>query len=84
MLWSQDTRPKVIEELDNLSVTAMAKQLDKPWGALYKEQKEDYEDLARKETWRITRLPWPTTAWSNLMQKQGAAVCTGARCQEQD
>ena len=49
MLWSRDARPKVTEELGNLSVTDMAKELGKRWGSVAVEQKEEYEERARQE-----------------------------------
>ena len=49
MLWTQDVRPKVIEELGNLSMADMAKELGKRWGSVAVEQKEEYEERARQE-----------------------------------
>ena len=49
MLWSRDARPKVIAELCQLSVPDMGKELGKRWANLDRDQKENYEKMARQE-----------------------------------
>ena len=49
MLWSRDARPKVIEEVGQLSVPDMGKELGKRWANLDRDQKESYKKMAREE-----------------------------------
>ena len=49
MLWKRDIQPKVIEELGELSVPDMGKELVRRWVNLDKGQIEKYENMARQE-----------------------------------
>ena len=79
MLWTQDVRPKVIEELGNLSMADKAKELGKRWASIEVVQKEEYEGRARqeKERYNIAMANY-TPSQKYLRQKQGAALGQGS------